>query len=317
MVELQLKSPPNNLVAVTGISRSGKSMLAPIVSSLNRSENLQTDYTLEQFPVLNHLGLMSEHIAIYLMRYMVNFKIYDNQIGRNSNFRFTDWTSIWNTSDPRQYLRRLIKEEGDSVFENIKEENQINVYMFHNVLWHANIFFKAFPDIKIIHIDRHPIDMVYSWYKRGYGDRFYDKERSALALIKNGGNGIPYYAQNWLNEYISLTEIDRVIKMIYTITSDHYDTLKTLSDSDRKNILLINFDKIISNPKIDLKKICDILNTSKSSYTISVMERERCPRAINKIERSKKYEEIKNIASSESIKFMEEINKDFEIKATL
>ena len=113
MVELQLKSPPNNLVAVTGISRSGKSMLAPIVSSLNRSENLQTDYTLEQFPVLNHLGLMSEHIAIYLMRYMVNFKIYDNQIGRNSNFRFTDWTSIWNTSDPRQYLRRLIKDEGD------------------------------------------------------------------------------------------------------------------------------------------------------------------------------------------------------------
>ena len=317
MVELQLKSPPNNLVAVTGISRSGKSMLAPIVSSLNRSENLQTDYTLEQFPVLNHLGLMSEHIAIYLMRYMVNFKIYDNQIGRNSNFRFTDWTSIWNTSDPRQYLRRLIKDEGDSVFENIKEENQINVYMFHNVLWHAKIFFKAFPDIKIIHIDRHPIDMVYSWYKRSYGDRFYDKERSALTLIENGGNGIPYYAQNWLNEYISLAEIDRVIKMIYTIISEHYDTLKTLSDSDRENILLINFDKIISNPENDLKKICNILNTSKSSYTISVMERERCPRAIDKIGRSKKYDEIKNIASSESIKLMEEMNKDFEIKATL
>ena len=203
MVELQLKSPPNNLVAVTGISRSGKSMLAPIVSSLNRSENLQTDYTLEQYPDLNHLGLMSEHIAIYLMRYMVNFKIYDNQIGRNSNFRFTDWTSIWNTPDPRQYLRRLIKDEGDSVLENIKEENQINVYMFHNVLWHAKIFFKAFPDIKIIHIDRHPIDIVYSWYKRSYGDKFYDKERSALTLIENGGNGIPYYAQSWLDEYNS------------------------------------------------------------------------------------------------------------------
>ena len=77
MIELKLKSPQNNLVAVTGLSRSGKSMLAPIVASLNKSENLQTDYTLEQFPVLNHLGLMSEHIATYLMRYLVNFKIYD------------------------------------------------------------------------------------------------------------------------------------------------------------------------------------------------------------------------------------------------
>ena len=317
MVELTLKSPPDNLVAVTGLSRSGKSMLAPIVSSLNRSENLQTDYTLEQFPILNHLGLMSDHIAIYLMRYMVNFKTYNNQIGRNSNFRFTDWTSIWNTSDPRHYILRLMKDEGDSVFEKIREENHINVYMFHNALWHAKIFFKAFPDLKIIHIDRHPIDIVYSWYKRGYGDRFYDKDRSASALIENGGNGIPYYAQYWLDEYNSLAEIDRVIKMIHTITSNHYKTLKTLSDSNRNKILLINFDKIISNPEDDLKTICDMLNTSKSSYTISVMERERCPRVINKIERSKKYDEIKNIASRVYIKLMEEMNKDFEIKATL
>ena len=312
MVELQLKSPPNNLVAVTGISRSGKSMLAPIVSSLNRSENLQTDYTLEQFPVLNHLGLMSEHIAIYLMRYMVNFKIYDNQIGRNSNFRFTDWTSIWNTPDPRQYLRRLIKDEGDSVFENIKEENQINVYMFHNVLWHAKIFFKAFPDIKIIHIDRHPIDIVYSWYKRSYGDRFYDKERNALALIENGGNGIPYYAQNWLNEYISLAEIDRVIKMIYTITSDHYDTLKTLSDSDRENILLINFDSMLTKSKNNLTKITSFLNTDKTLYTKTVMNRERCPRKIDMNERAAKFEEIKESATSDSVRLLQEMVHEYE-----
>ena len=312
MVELQLKSPPNNLVAVTGLSRSGKSMLAPIVSSLNRSENLQTDYTLEQFPVLNHLGLMSEHIAIYLMRYMVNFKIYDNQIGRNSNFRFTDWTSIWNTPDPRQYLRRLIKDEGDSVFENIKEENQINVYMFHNVLWHAKIFFKAFPDIKIIHIDRHPIDIVYSWYKRSYGDRFYDKERSALALIENGGNGIPYYAQNWLNEYISLAEIDRVIKMIYTITSDHYDTLKTLSDSDRENILLINFDSMLTKSKNNLTKITSFLNTDKTLYTKTVMNRERCPRKIDMNERAGKFEEIKESATSDSVGLLQEMVHEYE-----
>jgi len=312
MVELQLKSPPNNLVAVTGLSRSGKSMLAPIVSSLNRSENLQTDYTLEQFPVLNHLGLMSEHIAIYLMRYMVNLKIYDNQIGRNSNFRFTDWTSIWNTPDPRQYLRRLIKDEGDSVFENIKEENQINVYMFHNVLWHAKIFFKAFPDIKIIHIDRHPIDIVYSWYKRSYGDRFYDKERNALALIENGGNGIPYYAQNWLNEYISLAEIDRVIKMIYTITSDHYDTLKTLSDSDRENILLINFDSMLTKSKNNLTKITSFLNTDKTLYTKTVMNRERCPRKIDMNERAAKFEEIKESATSDSVRLLQEMVHEYE-----
>ena len=56
MIELKLKRPARNIVAVTGSTRSGKSMLAPIVSSLKRAGTLKMDYTLEQYPVLNNLG---------------------------------------------------------------------------------------------------------------------------------------------------------------------------------------------------------------------------------------------------------------------
>ena len=105
--------------------------------------------------------------------------------------------------------------------------------------------------------------------------------------------------------------------MIYTITSDHYDTLKKLSDSDRENILLINFDKIISNPENDLKKICNIHNTSKSSYTISVMERERCPRKIDMNERETKFKEIKKLASTDSVHFLEEMMDQYEKERSL
>ena len=103
-----------------------------------------------------------------------------------------------------------MNDEGDSVFKDINEANNINVYMFHNALWHAK-YIKAFPDIKIIHIDRHPVDLVYSWYKRGYGDSFYDKERTALTLLEIVG--FEYRTMRITGKMsITLDELDRVIK---------------------------------------------------------------------------------------------------------
>ncbi len=130
---LSQRIPSNNLVVVTGITRSGKSMLAPIISALKRSENLKTDYTLEEFPVLNYLGLMSNETTVYLMRYLVNIIIYNNMIGRNTNLRFSDWTSIWNTADPKKYLERFNKEEGEKVYDRIEK---IIHYIFSCFIMH-------------------------------------------------------------------------------------------------------------------------------------------------------------------------------------
>ena len=75
------------------------------------------DYTLEQYPVLNYLGLSSDHVTKYLMRYLVNVLIYNSMISRNSNFRPSDWTSIWNSEDPRKYIQTNLLEE-----HNFKDE---------------------------------------------------------------------------------------------------------------------------------------------------------------------------------------------------
>ena len=58
-----------NLVIVTGVRRSGKFMLTPVITSLSDSENLRTDYTLEQFPYLNYINAMSDDLAEYLIRF--------------------------------------------------------------------------------------------------------------------------------------------------------------------------------------------------------------------------------------------------------
>ena len=138
MIDLTLKKPPINVVAITGFSRSGKSMLAPIVSSLKKAETLKMDYTLEQYTILNYLGLSQDDVTVYLIRYMVNFILYNSMIGRNSNFRPSDWTSIWNSSDPKIYFKRLLSQEGDDVYDKIEENDKMiqfitSIGLFRNI----------------------------------------------------------------------------------------------------------------------------------------------------------------------------------------
>lgn len=315
-IQLVMKTPPKNLVVVTGLSRSGKSMLAPIVASLERSENLKMNYTLEQFPVLNQLGLISDHVAAYLMRYTVNFIIYDSMIGRNSNFRFSDWTSIWNSSDPRKYFKRLMSEEGDVVFDKIEKKNHLNVFMFHNALWHAEIFFHAFPELKMIHIERHPIDVIHSWFRRGYGSNFYAKDRSAIALISNSNNNSnsPYHAFGWEEEYNELAEMDRIIRMINFIQGKHQETYSSLSKEKRDRIMTVNFERIVTNPNPVVGKICEFLETRETLHTSVVLKKQKCPRTVSDQEKQMKYETIAHLATPECSALLETMINDYEAK---
>ena len=316
MIDLTLKKPPINMVGITGLSRSGKSMLAPIVSSFKRSETIIMDYTLEQYPVLNYLGLSSDHVTKYLMRYLVNVLIYNNMIGRNSNFRPSDWTSIWNSSDPKKYVKRLVSDEGDSVFETIKVKKPLIPFMLHNALWHAKIYFQSFPDIKMIHINRHPVDIIYSWFRRRYCSEFYLKERSALTLINYEDENLPYYAKNWEEEYCKLSDMDKIINMIYFINSNHNKSFIKLSEKNQSQVIIINFDRMVTEPNNDIKRMTEFLNTEITLYTKVVMNRERCPREIDMNDRAEKFEEIKKSATSASVRLLKEMMHEYELQSS-
>ena len=57
----------------------------------------------------------------------------------------------------------------------------------------------------------------------------------------------------------------------------------------------------------DLKILVRFLNTDKTLYTKTVMNRERCPRKIDMNERAAKFEEIKESATSDSVRLLQEM----------
>ena len=73
-----------------------------------------------------------------------------------------------------QYVKRLFSHDKDIVLEELSVNKSIFSMMAHNVLWHADLWFKAHPKLKTIHAQRNPIEIVYSWMtKKIIGIDFY------------------------------------------------------------------------------------------------------------------------------------------------
>ena len=316
-LELVKESFLKDLVIVTGSPASGKSMLAPIVGSLERTEHFKMSILLEHLGTLNHLGKLPEDAFVFLLRYTVDFMLYDNMIGREINFRFGDETSVWNTGNPEKYFERLLSERGEFVVDDIEEKRPLLVLALSDAFWHSKKWFKAFSFLKMIYVSRHPVDVVYSWYNHRYGEEArevsknkkasithgsetYDSKIAQVVLTKINDHVIPYYALGWEDKYKEMSEIDRVIYMIRGIKTNYAAALSSLTEKERERILVLTFDETVTNTESVLTQICSFLNTDRTPYTSVVLEREKCPRILSEGDRNNKLDKIKELASDEA-----------------
>jgi hypothetical protein len=314
------KTLNQNIVFISGLPRSGKALLCPIVSSYNNTEKVNVDFSLELFPVLFYLNEINENAAKFLIQSKMNLAIYDNFIGRNSNFRSNDFTSVWKYRDSNEYIQRLTQPDGDKAIESLKKVKRIFPLMIHDGLWHADIWFKSLPTIKFIHIQRNPVDIAFSWIGKGFGGNSQFNERSNLVSYEYKTKLVPYYANGWEDKYLSLSQVDRVIHMIHHIRDCHQNTYDNLNDDFKKKIIFIKHQKLITQTYECLDIVSDFIGEEPSKETPSILLQENCPRDKNVITPAstnnntfqEKLKTIEKLCSSDSFKILMDMHIHFE-----
>ena len=97
----------HKVVMIDGFPGCGKTMLSPIISAFDRVEIMQYAPLIEQICELRYLDSIDEDVAESMVRMNTDLLIYNVMMGRNSNCRPTDLSSIFKHK-PLKHIRRML-----------------------------------------------------------------------------------------------------------------------------------------------------------------------------------------------------------------
>ena len=301
------------VVLVDGITRSGKSMLCPVLSSFERVEIERAEEIIEYVGALHRMGKLEREVAVALLRMETDMHLYNSLIGRNTNFRVHDHSSVWKTPSPWRYLRRLFAPDGRTVLQRVAEERPIYQNHTHDQLANFALFEAAFgARLRMLHMIRHPVDLVDSWMRRGWGTRFGEDPLALTFCIRHEGRELPYYAIGWEAEYVASTPLGRVIRMIARLWEDNLRAYEALTGEQRLRVLIIPFEEFVQRPQPFLAPIAALLDARATRATATALRRERCPRPYSLEFRQRKHVQLERQAAQEERAMLARLIEEYE-----
>ena len=278
-----------NLILVTGTHTSGKSMVSPVIASLNNVEILRKIYLLDQIAILNSFSKIDNYISTFISKHILDFSFYEQLIGRNLNFRYEDETGIYQSKNHKIFKKRIYIKRGKKVLEKHLKKNTHMLVDTHDGMWFYDFWKRLnINNLKIISVFRNPIDVVNSWINLDLG-KIENEVLCQIPLIQKSGIKKPFYYFKSFEKKIN--KYEAIIEMVSTCVNKDIDSYNSIKN--KKNIYRVDFQDFAENTNKNLKKICKFLNLNKSKYTFKILKKENLPRTVNKIERENKLKKIK------------------------
>ncbi len=303
------------IVLVDGPPRAGKSMLGFLIGSFDRVEIERIEAIIESIPLFYNLKKLEKDAAIALLRREIDIKVYDSMISRNVNFRTKDRTGVFYYANFTKYLKRLLLEDGDSVVKRINNERPIFQCMTHDMLHKIDLFYDAFGDgLRVLEMVRHPVDLVHSMFSRGYGDDIGKNPRYWEHAINADNQDVPYYAIGWTDEFLAISPMERVIRILETLVNKMHDKWEILSCERKKQVLVLSYEDLVTDSHNYLDLIAKFLGSRQTIYTKKALKKLKLPNTISPKGKEKKFKFIKERASDDYLKILYKMVEEYEAK---
>lgn len=276
-----------NIAVIDGFSCAGKSLIAPVISSLQNSELWRFNYPLEYLTLSHGLGRIPDDAAESLIKALFDQMLYDSMLGRDTNFRASDDSSVKYNLQEAEYIYRLPIEDGDNVVSQIEEQKPISSVMTHFNFQHSDIVFTALGDrLKLYLIAvRHPAHLISAWFlgsrEKSWSERFGKDPREFTLCAEVDGSVVPWFAADWAEKYLSLSPFEQSAHMICRLMKRLNEWHKGLNFKDKEKVFFVPFEDYVLRPEVYTKYISDALNTGPSPLTQKIFEKLSLPRSAN------------------------------------
>jgi hypothetical protein len=260
----------NKLVIVDGHPGCGKTMLSPILSSLERVEKLSYNYELEFYCALHYLDKLDLNTTECMINLNLDMLLYNQMLGRDINFNLSDMSSALNDINPNRYIRRMMdnNKPGD-IPDIIKYTDPILHLTTHNLLPASSPLFSSLKDkLVFIEIVRHPAFMIRQ--QSINMERMYGNKRDFGVNINYKGIACPFFLKGYEDDYIKSNNVERAVLSIEAMTN--------VQKSIKNNIITVPFESFVVKPDKYIKIILEKLDTKFTNYTYDEMNRQNIPR---------------------------------------
>jgi hypothetical protein len=267
------------VVLVDGLTRSGKSLLGPILSSFERVEIERMEPDLEWIGDMWHLQKIERDAAVTFLRLAVNRLFYEGLIARNTNFRFGDHSSVWRSPARWRYFKRLIVGERLPLAERVGRERPIFQNMVHHQLMNFSLYEDAFGDrLRMVEMIRDPVDLIDSWMRKRKGELIGSDPLISMVFVRWDRRDLPWYASGWEEQYLASTPLDRVVLLIARKWRLSIDTFRVLTPSQREHLFLVPLEDFVQRPDAYVTGLGAFIGARPTRQTRGALSSQRCPR---------------------------------------
>ena len=319
--EVNRESLVKRLVLIDGFGRSGKFFLGKIISGLKGMEYFQSVNAIEYVGFMRRLGGLTEDAAVALLKSLIDEYSYNMHIGRNINFRHQDASSIYNSHEVEEYVKRSVTAIGgqdltnEQIIESFRNGFRYSLFVVHHTLPNIGIYIKAYPQLKIVELIRHPVDVAHSWFVRGWGHRFGTDPLALSPVISGVSGSVPWYVSGSEKKYEESCEVDRIIMCLSSLTTLCKKSISSLPIEPVGNILFVRYEDLVEKTYDVLEKMGGFLGTESSEGMSVICAREKCPNTISLANRANKLKILRDGASAQGIEVLESLAEEYENRA--
>ena len=275
----------NKIVFINGFGASGKTMLSPIISSMDRVESPVFPYEIQWISSFLYSSKMDEKSYAEFIRQYCDNTIYNLTMGRNSNFRFSDISSIFQSPKRFKFLKRIFEKGDNASVDEIKIKKPIINFTSSALLLFINEIATSLSNrVLFIETFRDPLYM-FKQAKINHKEVHVEKREKNFTFEVFEENERSFYFDYYSNidqfRNLDLSKSnEQVVKYLERMYQFYFNFDFNKIDMKGGKLIFLPFEKFVLGPDKWIDEILSFLDIRKTKNLIKELKKQKVPRKI-------------------------------------